>query len=213
MWTYMFWQQVHIRFGTMLGGPGLRAELVMEQPSTSIRAISATPLHMRSRQQPGRGKGVGETETQIPRPLSPQQFCLGFQGTCFGPGRRASRLWQHTHIIDEMAKLYRRHPGQTRHGDLCCRISLAQIVKERIGEDLIAYPVWGAYDDAFGHDASLTQPVYSAGARYYWSGVGTCRSLGIQGAHAWTAVNTVAAVSVRRQAIFNGGPQTFFSHG
>src|SRR5437870_7397389 len=187
----------------------------MEQPSTSVRGIAAAPLHPRPRQQPGRGKGVGETETQIPRPLSAQQFCLGFQSIDFGPESRASGLWQHTHVIDEMAKLYRRHPGHTRHGNLRCRISLAQVVKERIGKDLISYPVWGAYDDSFGHDASLTQPVCTAGARHCWSGmfVGTCRSLGTRGAHAWTAANTVSAVSVRRQAMFNGGPQTFFSHG
>src|SRR5712691_11314098 len=195
----MFWQQVHIRLGAMVGSPGLRAELVMEQPSASIRGIAAAPLDTRPRQQPGRGKGVGETETQIPRPLSVQQFGLGFQGACFGPERRTAGLWQHTHIIDEIAKLYRRHPGHTRHGDLRCRISLAQVVKERIGEDLISYPVWGAYDNSFGHDASLTQPVCAAGARYCWSGmfVGTCRSLGTQGVHAWTAANTVSAVSVR----------------
>lgn len=191
----MFWQQVYIRFGAMLGSPGLRAELVMEQPSASIGDIAAAPWHTRPRQQPGRSKGVGQTQPQIPRPLGTQQFCLGFQGTCFGPQGGASGLWQHTHVIDEMAKLYRRHPGHTRHGNLRCRIALAQAVKERIGEDLIAYPVWGVYYDSCGHDASLT------------------RSLGTQGAHAWTAANTVSAVSMRRQAMFNGGPQTFFSHG
>ena len=211
----MLWQQMHIRLGAMQGGPGLQAEWGMQQPSASIRVISAAPLDTRPRQQPGRGKGVGKTQTQLPGSLGPQQFCLSFQGLCFGSQGRASGLWQHTHVIDEMAKLYRRHPGHTRHGDLRCRISLAQVVKERIGEDLISYPVWGAYDDSFGHDASLTEPGCAAGARHCWSGmfVGTCRSLGTQGAHAWTAANTFSAVSVRRQAMFNGGPQTFFSHG
>ena len=175
--------------------------------------IAAAPLNPRPRQQPGRGKGVGETETQIPRPLEPAAVLPGLPGQhALAQGEEPLGCGNTHTVIDEMAKLYRRHPGHTRHGDLCCRISLAQVVKEmdRRGSALLSS--LGAYHDSCGHNASLTQPVCAAGARHRWSGmfVGTCRSLGTKGRSAWTAANTVSAVSVRRQAMFNGGPQTFF---
>jgi hypothetical protein len=38
-------------------------------------------------------------------------------------------------------------------------------------------------------------------------------SFATRGKHACTAAKTVSTVSVRKHAIFRGGPQKFFSHG
>ena len=81
---------------------------------------------------------MGQTDAQIPRPLGPEKFYVCFQGADFGPHGGACGLRQHTYLIDEMAKLYGRDPGHTRNSDLRRRISLAQVVKKRIGQYLIS---------------------------------------------------------------------------